>query len=153
MQKQKKKKFNRTLPFSELLIDRDKKARLLNFGKGTTIYDSSYVYGRVNVGNNTWIGPNTVLDGSGFLKIGSYCSISSGVQIYTHSTEKWSLSGGVKPYEYKSVTIEDNCYLGPNVIIEKGITIGKGTVVGANSFVNKSFPPNSKIAGNPAKKI
>jgi len=153
LQKGKQKKYNRVLPLSELIVDRDKKARLLNFGKGTTVYDSSCVYGEVTVGENTWIGPNTILDGTGVLKIGSYCSISTGVQIYTHSTDKWVISGGNLPYEYEPVIIEDNCYLGPNVVIEKGIKISKGTIVGANSFVNKSFPPNSKIAGNPAKLI
>ncbi len=53
----------------------------------------------------------------------------------------------------KNVLIEDDCYIGPNVIIQKGVIIKKGTTVGANSFVNKSFPAGSKIAGNPAKLI
>ena len=56
-------------------------------------------------------------------------------------------------YKYDRVIIEDNCYLGPNTVIQLGVTLKKGTIVGANSFVNKSFPENSKIAGNPAKKI
>lgn len=153
LQNKKFKNYKRTLPLNELIVDRDKKAKLLNFGDGTTIYDSSCVYDKVYVGKNTWIGPFTILDGTGTLKIGSNCSISTGVQIYTHSTDKWAISGGVHPYEYDSVVIEDNCYIGPNSIIQKGVVIGKGTTVGANSYVNKSFPPNSKIAGNPAKSI
>ena len=153
LQKKKKRKYNRYLPFGELLIDRTKKASLLNFGEGTTIHDSSYVYGEVAVGKNTWIGPFTILDGSGGLKIGSNCSISTGVQIYSHDTISWATSGGEKPYEYAPVVIEDNCYIGPNSIIQKGITIKKGTIVGANSFVNEDFSEGSKIAGNPAKLI
>ena len=54
--------------------------------------------------------------------------------------------GRKAPYEYDPVIIENNCYIGPNAIIQKGVTIRKGTVVGANSFVNKSFPINSKLA-------
>ena len=96
---------------------------------------------------------NTVLDGSGKLIIGSNCSISAGVQIYSHDSVKWAISAGKSGYEYSGTTIEDNCYVGPNTIITKGVTIGKGTIIGANSFVNKSFSKGSKIAGNPAKTI
>lgn len=151
--KDKKKKWDRHLPFAELIVERKQKAKLIGLGKGSTIHDSSHVYGNVEVGKNTWIGPFTILDGTGGLKIGSNCSISSGVQIYTHDTVNYAISGGLKPYEYKSVEIEDNCYIGPNAVIQSGIVIKKGTVVGANSFVNKSFPENSKIAGTPARII
>ena len=152
-QKKKKRKWNRYLPMNELFIDRIKKAKLIGFGKGTTIHDSSHVYGKVEIGENTWVGPFTILDGTGGLKIGSYCSISTGVQIYTHDTVNWAISGGEKPYEYKGVEIEDNCFIGPNAVIKSGVKIKKGTIVGANSFVNKTFPENSKIAGSPARMI
>lgn len=148
-----KKSFNRVLPVNELFTDRWEKAQFLGFGEKTSIYDSSIVLGNVKVGKNTWIGPFTILDGSGGLEIGSNCSISAGVQIYSHDSVNWATSGGKKEYEYGSVKIGDNCYIGPNAIISRGITIGSGTVIGANSFVNKSFPDNSRIAGNPATTV
>lgn len=148
-----KQRYNRVLPINELFTDRWEKAKYLDFGKDTSIYDSSLVFGDVKVGEKTWVGPFTILDGSGKLTIGSNCSISAAVQIYTHDTVQWAVSGGIASYEYESTVIEDNCYIGPNTIIAKGVTLGKGTIVGANSFVNKSFPPHSKIAGNPAKSI
>ena len=148
-----KQRYNRVLPTNELFTDRWEKARYLGFGKGTSIYDASLVFGDVKVGEKTWVGPFTILDGSGELTIGNNCSISAAVQIYTHDTVQWAVSGGTASYEYQPTVIEDNCYIGPNTIIAKGVVLGKGTIVGANSFVNKSFPPNSKIAGNPAKSI
>ena len=153
LRKVKKDKYKRLLPLSELLQDRWEKANFAGFGKGTSVYDSSYIFGDVTVGDNTWVGPFTILDGSGGLSIGSNCSVSAGVQIYTHDTVRWAVSGGLDPYEYDKVIIEDNCYIGPNTIIAKGVHLRKGTIVGANSFVNKSYPENAKIAGNPAKII
>jgi acetyltransferase-like isoleucine patch superfamily enzyme len=146
-------KYSRVLPLNELLTDRWEKAKFLKFGKGTSVYDSSVVIGDVKVGENTWIGPFTVLDGSGGLLIGSYCSISTGVQIYSHDSVKWAVSGGKEPYEYAATKIGNNCYVGPNTIIAKGVEIGDSCIIGANSFVNKSFSKGMKIGGNPAKQI
>lgn len=146
-----KNKYNRVLPFGDYFSDRWEKAQFLGFGEGSSVYDNVVVFGNVNVGQNTWIGPNVILDGSGDLFIGSYCSISAGVQIYSHDSIHWSISGGKKEYEYAKTIIEDCCYIGPNVIIQKGVTIGEGSIIGANSFVNKSIPKNSKAYGTPAQ--
>ena len=148
-----KSEYNRSLPFSDLVFDRWERARSIGFGENSSIYDSSYVFGDVIVGSNTWIGPFTILDGSGGLSIGSNCSVSAGVQIYSHDTVAWAISGGKEAYNYSKVTIGNNCYLGPNVIISSGVNLGDGCIVGANSFVNKSFPAGSKIAGSPVRLI
>lgn len=54
-----------------------------------------------------------------------------------------------KKYEYAKTIIEDNCYIAPNVIIQKGVRIEKGSIIGANSFVNKDIPAGSKAFGTP----
>ena len=145
------KELDRSLPFADLLFDRWERAKLLKFGEGSSVYDSAHIFGDVKVGKNTWVGPFTILDGSGGLTIGDNCSISASVQIYSHDTVKWATSSGKEKYEYASTSIGNNCYLSPNTIIAMGVTLGDGCVVGANSFVNKSFPAGSKIAGTPAK--
>ncbi|MBL8890178.1 MAG: acyltransferase [Planctomycetaceae bacterium] len=150
-QSETQQRWNRSLPVGDYLVDRWEKARSLGFGVGSSIYDSSLVLGQVTVGEQTWIGPFTVLDGSGGLTIGDYCSISAGVQIYSHDTVQWAISGGKQEPERAPVRIGSRCYIGPNTVISKGVTIGDGCVVGANSFVNVDLPPNSKAWGTPAR--
>lgn len=149
----KHQRFNRSLPLSDLFVDRWEKSQKLNFGKGTSVYDSVVVLGDVSVGENTWVGPNVILDGSGKLAIGDHCSISANVQIYTHDSVEWATSGGSSNYAYESTSIGSNCYIGPNVVITKGVTVGDGCVVGANSFLNRDLAAGSRVAGNPAKDI
>lgn len=143
--------WSRSLPFADYIVDRWEKAKNLGFGEGSSIYDSSLVFGNVLVGRNTWIGPFTVLDGSGGLQIGDYCSISSGVQIYTHDTVRWATSGGNIDPEHAPVRIGNRCYIGPNVVVSKGVSIGDGCVIGANSLVNRDVPAGKKAWGTPAR--
>jgi acetyltransferase-like isoleucine patch superfamily enzyme len=151
LQKAMNLKWGRTLTFGDYFVDRWAKARILGFGQGTSIYDSSIVIGDVRVGENTWIGPFTLLDGSGGLEIGSFCSISTGVQVYTHDTVDWAVSGGTAKVERKPTKIGSRCYIGPNTIIAKGVTIGDGCIIGANSLVFKDIPANSKAFGTPCR--
>ncbi len=144
-------RYDRTLPFADYIVDRWEKARLLGFGKGTSIYDSALVLGDVSVGEDTWIGPFVILDGSGGLVIGSHCSISAGVHVYTHDSVNWAISGGEAPYEHAPARIGDNCYIGPHTIITKGVTIGDGCIIGANSLVMSDIPANTKAAGSPCR--
>lgn len=146
-------RFDRALPFGDYVVDRWEKARALGFGEGASIYDSALVIGDVAVGEMSWIGPNVILDGSGGLSIGSHCSISAGVQIYTHDTVQWAVTGGEAAAERAPTVIEDNCYIGPNTIVAKGVTIGTGAIIGAGSVVLSDVPAGGKVAGAPARNI
>ena len=126
-------KWNRVLSSGDYLNDRWEKAKYLGFGEGSSVYDSCIVLGEVKVGAQTWIGPFTILDGSGGLEIGDYCSISAGVQIYSHDTTRWATTFGVELAELSPTVIESGVY------------------IGANSFVNRSIPPNSRAWGTPCR--
>jgi acetyltransferase-like isoleucine patch superfamily enzyme len=146
-------KWDRDLPLHELLFDRWERARSLGFGEGASIYHSSYVYGDVTVGPGTWIGPHTLLEGAGGLSIGASCSISAGVQIYTHDSVLWALSGGTAPYEKASVSIGDCCYIGPQTVIARGVVIGDHCVIGACSYVDRSLDPGTVAWGVPCRRV
>lgn len=147
------KNLDRSLPLADTLLDRWDRAKKLGFGKGTSIYDSSVVLGKVNVGANCWIGPFSLLDGSGGLELGDFCTVAAGVQIYTHDNVKQTLSSGKFPIERTPVQIGSNVYIAPNAVIVKGIKIGNFTVIGANSLVNKDIPSHSIAIGQPAKVV
>lgn len=146
-------RFARTLPVGDYLVDRWEKARKLGFGAGASIYDSALVLGDVRVGAGTWIGPFTVLDGSGGLEIGDHCSISAGVQLYSHDSVRWALSGGTAELERAPTRIGARCYLGPNTVVAKGVAIGDGCLIGANSLVLRDVPAGSKAWGSPCRVV
>jgi acetyltransferase-like isoleucine patch superfamily enzyme len=144
---------NRSLPFADLMFDRWERARKLGFGEGTSVYDSVLIIGDVVVGDYCWIGPSVILDGSGGLEIGNYCTISAGSQIYSHDNIKKTLTSWREKIEHGRIIIGNNVYIGPNSVISRGITIGDMTVVGAFSFVNRDIPSHSITVGQPAKVV
>jgi acetyltransferase-like isoleucine patch superfamily enzyme len=144
-------KFNRHVSINDLLSDRWETAEFYGFGKGTSCYNNVLILGDVSVGENTWIGPNVVLDGTAGLEIGDHCSISAGVQIYTHNTVNWSTSLGLEPTDTAPTKVGSGVYIGPNSIIQMGVTIEDKAVIGAMSFVNKDVLRNSTVFGCPAK--
>lgn len=149
-----KARFDRDLPLGDAMFDRWERARRLGFGAGTSVYDSALVYGDVRVGDNTWIGPHTLLDGSGGgLAIGSWCSISTGVHIYTHDTVLRALSGGKLPKREAPVRIGDCVYIGGQCIVTAGVRIGDRCVVAANSLVIRDVPAATIVGGTPARPI
>jgi len=56
-------------------------------------------------------------------------------------------------YDVCPIRVEDDVWIGRGCCILPGVTIGRGSVVGANSVVNRSFPPGSVVAGAPARII
>jgi acetyltransferase-like isoleucine patch superfamily enzyme len=146
-------RWNRDLPFQDLITDRWERAAKLGFGEGASIYQSAYVYGDVAVGAGTWIGPLVLLDGTGGQRIGTGCDISAGVQIYTHDTVARVLSEGKAGIEHEPVEIGDHTHVGAQAVIVKGVTIGHHAVIGACSFVNRDIPPYTVAAGVPCRPI
>jgi len=143
--------YNRVNPVVEDLTDwKERGDYLFGKGKNITVYNTSTVVGEVEVGKNTWIGPYTAIDGTGFVKIGENCSISSGVQIVSHDTVKWALSGGTMSYEYAPITIGDSCFIGTNAMITKGVNIGNNCLIGAGAVVTKDLPDFAIAFGTPA---
>lgn len=108
---------------------------------------------RLVVGNRVGIS-GAVISAANFIEIGNNVLIGANVFITDHD---WH---NVKPdlrfqrcHSSAVVKIEDNVWLGLNAVVLKGVTIGKNTVIGANSVVTKDMPANVLAAGNPCKVI
>jgi len=147
-------KYHRVNPLVEDITDwKERGEYLFGEGKNITVYNTCSVVGEVEVGENTWIGPYTAIDGTGGVKIGSFCSISSGVQIVSHDSVKWALSGGKSKYEYAPIEIGNNCFIGTNAMITKGVKVGDHCLIGAGAIVTKDIPPFSIAMGVPARLV
>lgn len=114
----------------------------------------AWVVGEPDVGEGTWIGAFTVIDASGGLTIGAGCDISSGVQIYTHSSAKRCVSGRDHDAVDRSpVVIGDRVFVGAGAVVNMGVRIGDESVVGAGAVVTRDVPPRTIVAGVPARVV
>jgi acetyltransferase-like isoleucine patch superfamily enzyme len=116
-----------------------------------------------NMDRMSYIGDYTVVINS---EIGKFSSISWGVTIgpeehdfnrvtnhsFLYSTKSFKLVQRkmYSPFE-KKCTIGNDVWIGCNSTILRGVKIGDGAVIGANSLVNKDVPPYAIVAGSPAK--
>jgi len=151
LDRDKRETHRRHVSVGDLLMDRWQIARDYGFGEGTSCYDNVLILGDVVAGRNCWIGPNVILDGLGGLWIGDYVDISAGVQIYSHDTVKRVRSGGTEPVEYAPTRIGSRVYIGPQSVIQRGVTIGDDVTIGAMSFVNRDVPRGTTVWGIPAR--
>lgn len=89
------------------------------------------------------------------INIGKNVKITRGVVILTHGYDWSTINGKYGDVLGSSgkIVIGDNCFIGMNSTILKGVTIGNNVIIGANSLVNKDFPSDCVVAGNPAKLI
>lgn len=122
-----------------------------------TIGKSTQLIGDIKIGRNSSINENCKIFGD--VEIGDNCLfsnnifISSGGHIYNKVPSLAIKEQDTLDTVNKKVIIEDDCWIGINVVIMAGITIGKGSIIGANSVVVKSVNPYSVIGGVPAKLI
>lgn len=137
--------------------------RTLYRGIGCHLADNVIVYHGAEIrhpwdlviGKGSIIGDNALLDARCKLTIGENVNLSSNVSVYTQQHDyRDSWFRCPSPEERKmSVEIEDRVWIGSNVTVLPGVTIGEGAVCCAGSVVTKDVEPYDVVAGIPAKKI
>ncbi|UCD32316.1 MAG: acyltransferase [Desulfobacterales bacterium] len=106
-------------------------------------------------GENCFISKSANIPDPYLTSIGDNVWITSGCQLLCHdaSVIMINLIRNDHLDRVAPVIIKDNCFLGNNVIVLPGTTIGSNTIVGAGSVVTKDLPENSVYAGTPARHI
>jgi acetyltransferase-like isoleucine patch superfamily enzyme len=117
----------------------------IEVGDGTTIQRRSSMIGTVTVGSGCIIAPNVFM--------------SSG----THLFERWPhlpireqerrAETSDEPIEDLPITIGDDCWIGANVVVAPGASVGRGCVIGANSVVVGDVPPYAIVVGAPGRVV
>lgn len=109
---------------------------------------------KIYIGTQTYINRNTFLDASLSITIGQQCAIGPNCYITDHDH---GLEANLPPLEQplisKPTCIGSRVWLGANVTILKGVTVGNDTVIGAGSVVTKDIPEGVVAVGVPAKVI
>ncbi|HEY0965824.1 MAG TPA: acyltransferase [Opitutaceae bacterium] len=113
-----------------------------------------WVAGSPEIGEGTWIGAFTLIDGLGGLRIGRGCNISSGAQILSHSTVRRCVTERRYPeVDRKPTEIGDYVFVGANAVVQMGAVVGHHSVIGAGAVVleDTEIPPYSLVVGVPAR--
>ncbi len=114
----------------------------------------AWVSGDPDIGEGCWIGPFTVIDGSGGLRLGRGVDVSCGAQIYTHSSARRCVSGRTYgAVDRAPTTIGDHVFIGANATILMGVIVGERSVVAAGAVVVDDVPALTIVAGVPARRI
>ena len=114
-----------------------------------------YIENKISIGNYSGIGNHAFIQEP--VQIGNYVMMAQNVKIYrkNHNMLRTDIPMCQQGYsESKTLTIEDDVWIGDSVIILPGVEkIGKGSVLGAYSVITKNVEPYSVMGGNPAKVI
>jgi acetyltransferase-like isoleucine patch superfamily enzyme len=132
------------------------KSMMAECGKNVRIANGcDFTYSHLHIGNNVYLGPYTfIISPVSDVYIGNNVFFGPHVTVVSgdHRTDVIGEYMINVPEEqsdnYKDVIIEDDVWIGANVIILKGVTIGKGSVIGAGSVVNASTRPYSVNVGS-----
>jgi acetyltransferase-like isoleucine patch superfamily enzyme len=109
---------------------------------------------KISIGPGTYVNRGTFIDATESIVIGRNVAIGPGCYITDHDHGS---AGSAAPLELPMISrttcIEDQAWIGAHAVILKGVTIGRGAVVGAGSVVTKSVPPGARVAGVPAREL
>ena len=125
-------------------------------GNYSTIEDFTTInngVGAVHIGRNTRVGMSNVIIGP--VTIGNNVILAQNIVVsaLNHNYKDVIVPIYLQGETVATITIEDDCWIGANVVITAGITIGKHSVIGGGAVVTKNIPPFCVAVGNPARVI
>jgi acetyltransferase-like isoleucine patch superfamily enzyme len=144
--------------YGQALRERVLRPHFANAGPGLLVRQGVMIRNieRISCGTNVHIGDQVFIQAGGGLTLGDCVLIGPGAKIWTQNHRADSLETPIREqgYIYKSVTIEDDCWIGANAFIMPGVHLPRGCVVAAASVVGvKAYRENQILMGNPARPI
>ena len=112
--------------------------------------------GRIAIGAGTFLNLNVMVAAVERVEIGDHCMLANGCMVTdgNHRFDDFERPVPWQGFTTKGPTIlGDNVWLGANVVVTSGVTIGRRSVVGANSVVTDDIPPFSIAVGAPARVV
>jgi acetyltransferase-like isoleucine patch superfamily enzyme len=127
----------------------------LMIGQNVMILPGTYITGSnnavINIDSNSYISHEVKINARNLIWIGK--NVLIGYQTMIMDYDGHTIICDNKKNKSPQIVIKDNVWIGCKVTILKGVTIGEGSIIGANSCVVSDVPPNTMVAGNPAKII
>jgi maltose O-acetyltransferase len=110
---------------------------------------------RIRVGSHFGVNTGSYINGVGGITMGNYVLLGSNVTISSglHEIDGQEPPIFARPTTPKAIAIEDDVWIGAGAVIMPGVTLRRGTVVGANSVVTKDTEAYAVVAGVPARKL
>lgn len=143
----------------------------VRFGRSVSLLDGEltcYRGGEIVIGDYSWMSLRGQIISTSSVTIGRYCIIAR--DVYISDTNEHPLDAGIRRRETLDyvergvipdrstsssapVSIGDDVWIGERAIILRGVAIGDRSIVAAGSVVTRSVPPDTIVAGNPARPI
>ena len=118
-----------------------------------TITGDGDLYRKLTIGQGCWFNVACFFDLGAPINIGDHVAIGHQVMILTTSHEIGPQGQRASALEVHPVTINSGAWLGARCTILPGVTIGAGAIVAAGAMVSRDVPPNTMVAGIPARVV
>lgn len=113
-----------------------------------------FISQNISIGDNVFINEQCILVAEEKITIGDNVKIGFGTMLITSNYQPYYNPKSKKRLQYfEPIKVEDNVWIGAAAVILPGVTIGKGSVVGAGAVVTKDVAPHTVVGGVPAKLI
>lgn len=110
----------------------------------------------ITIGTGCFFGYRICMLAAGTITIGDHVLMASDITLCAHNhgmDPESDIPYMDQPLTCAPITIADDCWIGDKVIVLPGVTIGKGSIIGAGSVVTKDVPEYSIAVGNPARVV
>jgi maltose O-acetyltransferase len=125
----------------------------LRVGKAEIRHGNQFFGANIEIGDGVWLGEQIDFDNRALIVLKARSAIAGRCALVTSTHEIGGESRRAGPFVSKPIVIEEGAWLGYGATILAGVTVGRSAIVAAGAVVNRDCPPNTFVAGIPAKVV